>query len=150
MLKNLKFDGTKKVTDGVIFERRRIMKDIVGPETYANLYIELNERVINKGQEGYVELNNLINKKLEVKGIDLEDDDARDEVRNGILVNDDLMRELIIKEFDHEYGVKFKVDELIEKIEEIKDDEYYVDELEELVEELKKYNNPAIENLIRL
>ena len=58
------------------------------------------------------------------------------------------MKELIIKEFNHEYGVKFIVDELIEKIEEIKDDEFYADELEELVEELKKYNNPAIKNLI--
>ena len=58
------------------------------------------------------------------------------------------MKELIIKEFDHEYGVKFKVDELIEKIEEIKDDEDYSEELVELVEELKKYNNPAIENLL--
>ena len=93
-------------------------------------------------------MNNLIDKKLEVKGIDLEDDDARDEVRNGILANDDLMRELIIKEFDHEYGIKFKVDELIEKIEEIKDDEFYSDELEELVEELKKYNNTKFENLV--
>ena len=145
MLKNLKFDGTKKVTDGIVFERR--MKDILEAKTYADLYLELNERVINKGQEGYVELNNLIDEKLEVKGIDLEDEDARDEVRNGILANNDLMRELIIKEFDHEYGVKFKVDELIEKIEEIKDDEFYADELEELVEELKKYNNPKIEEL---
>ena len=145
MLKNIKFDGTKKVTDGIVFDRR--MKEITGPNTYADLYLEINERVIDNGQEGYVELNNLIDKKLEVKGIDLEDDDARDEVRNGILANDDLMRELIIKEFDHEYGIKFKVDELIEKIEEIKDDEYYVDELEELVEELKKYNNPKIEEL---
>ena len=146
MLKNLKFDGTKKVTDGIVFERR--MKDILEAKTYADLYLELNERVIDNGQEGYVELNNLIDKKLEVKGIDLEDDDARDEVRNGILANDDLMRELIIKEFDHEYGIKFKVDELIEKIEEIKDDEFYSDELEELVEELKKYNNPKFENLV--
>ena len=148
MLKNLKFDGTKKVTDGIVFERR--MKDIIEAETYANLYIELNERIIDKGQEGYVELNNLIDKKLEDKGIDLEDEDARDEMRNGILTNDEITKELIIKEFNHEYGVKFKVDELIEKIEEIKDDEFYADELEELVEELKKYNNPAIENLIRL
>lgn len=148
MLKNLKFDGTKKVTDGIVFERR--MKDIVEAETYANLYIELNERIIDKGQEGYVELNNLIDKKLEAKGVDLEDEDARDEMRNGILTNDEITKELIIKEFNHEYGVKFKVDELIEKIEEIKDDEFYADELEELVEELKKYNNPAIENLIRL
>lgn len=148
MLKNLKFDGTKKVTDGITFKRR--MKDILEAKSYADIYIELTEREIDKGAEGCIELNNLINKKLEAKGVDLEDDDARDEERNGILVNDDLMRELIIKEFDHEYGVKFKVDELIEKIEEIKDDEYYVDELEELVEELKKYNNPAIENLIRL
>lgn len=146
MLKNLKFDGTKKVTDGIVFERR--MKDILEAKTYADLYLELNERVIDNGQEGYVELNNLIDKKLEVKGIDLEDDDARDEVRNGILANDDLMRELIIKEFDHEYGIKFKVDELIEKIEEIKDDEFYSDELEELVEELKKYNNTKFENLV--
>ena len=89
----------------------------------------------------------MINKKLEDKGIDLEDEDARDEMRNGILANDDLIKELIIKEFDHEYGVKFIVDDLIEKIEEIKDDEDYVDELEELVEELKKYNNPKIEEL---
>ena len=146
MLKNLKFDGTKTVTDGIVFERR--MKDILEAKTYADLYLELNERVIDNGQEGYVELNNLIDKKLEVKGIDLEDDDARDEVRNGILANDDLMRELIIKEFDHEYGIKFKVDELIEKIEEIKDDEFYSDELEELVEELKKYNNTKFENLV--
>lgn len=145
MLKILKFDGTKKVTDGIVFERR--MKDILEAKTYADLYLELNERVIDNGQEGYVELNNLIDEKLEVKGIDLEDEDARDEVRNGILANNDLMRELIIKEFDHEYGVKFKVDELIEKIEEIKDDEFYADELEELVEELKKYNNPKIEEL---
>ena len=121
MLKNLKFNETKEVTDGVIFERRRIMKDIVGPETYANLYIELNERVINKGQEGYVKLNDLIDEKLEAKGIDLEDDDARDEVRSEILADDEIMKELIVKEFDHEYGVKFIVDELIEKIEEIKD-----------------------------
>ena len=145
MLKNIKFDGTKKVTDGITFKRR--MKDILEAKSYADIYIELTEREIDKGAEGYIELNNLINKKLEAKGVDLEDDDARDEVRNGILVNDDLMRELIIKEFDHEYGIKFKVDELIEKIEEIKDDEYYVDELEELVEELKKYNNPKIEEL---
>lgn len=148
MLKNLKFDGTKKVTDGIVFERK--MKEIAGPNTYADLYIELSERIIDKGQEGYTELNNLIDKKLAVKGIDLEDEDARDEMRDEILSNDEIMKELIVKEFDHEYGVKFKVDELIEKIEEIKDDEYYVDELEELVEELKKYNNPAIENLIRL
>ena len=148
MLKNLKFNETKEVTDGVIFERRRIMKDIVGPETYANLYIELNERVINKGQEGYVKLNDLIDEKLEAKGIDLEDDDARDEVRSEILADDEIMKELIVKEFDHEYGVKFIVDELIEKIEEIKDDEFYSDELEELVEELKKYNNPKFENLV--
>ena len=133
------------MTDGIVFERR--MKDILEAKTYADLYLELNERVIDNGQEGYVELNNLIDEKLEVKGIDLEDEDARDEVRNGILANNDLMRELIIKEFDHEYGVKFKVDELIEKIEEIKDDEFYADELEELVEELKKYNNPKIEEL---
>ena len=145
MLKNIKFDGTKKVTDGITFKRR--MKDILEAKSYADIYIELTEREIDKGAEGYIELNNLINKKLEAKGVDLEDDDARDEVRNGILVNDDLMRELIIKEFDHEYGVKFKVDELIEKIEEIKDDESCVDELEELVEELKKYNNPKIEEL---
>ena len=146
MLKNLKFDGTKKVTDGITFKRR--MKEITGPNTYADLYIELSERIIDKGQEGVTELNNLIDEKLEDKGIDLEHEDVRDEVRNEILANNDLMRGLIIKEFDHEYGVKFKVDELIEKIEEIKDDEDYVDELEELVEELKKYNNPKIENLI--
>ena len=148
MLKNLKFDGTKPITDGIEFERR--MKDITGPNTYADLYIELNERIIDKGAEGYVELNALINKQLESKGVDLEDEDAREEIRNEILENDYLMKDLIIKEFDHEYGVKFKVDDLIEKIEEIKDDEFYADELEELVEELKKYNNPAIENLIRL
>lgn len=146
MLKNVKFDETKPITDGVIFERR--MKEIAGPNTYTDLYTELNERVINKGQEGYVELNNLIDKKLEAKGIDLEDEDARDEMREEILSNDEIMKELIIKEFNHEYGVKFIVDELIEKIEEIKDDEFYADELEELVEELKKYNNPAIKNLI--
>ena len=145
MLKNLKFDGTKPITDGIEFERR--MKDILEAKTYADLYLELNERVIDNGQEGYVELNNLIDKKLEVKGIDLEDEDARDEMREEILSNDKIMKELIVKEFDHEYGVKFKVDELIEKIEEIKGDEYYVDELEELVEELKKYNNPKIEEL---
>lgn len=144
MLKNLKFDGTKPITDGIEFERR--MKDITGPNTYADLYLELNERIVDNGQ-GYVELNNLINEKLEVKGIDLEDEDARDEMGEEILSNDEIMKELIVKEFDHEYGVKFKVDELIEKIEEIKDDEYYVDELEELVEELKKYNNPKIEEL---
>ena len=69
-------------------------------------------------------------------------------MREEILSNDEIMQELIIKEFNHEYGVKFIVDELIEKIEEIKDDEFYADELEELVEELKKYNNPAIKNLI--
>ena len=148
MLKNLKFDGTKKVTDGVVFERR--MKDILEAKTYADIYLELNEKIVDNGQEGYVELNNLINEKLEDKGLNLEDEEKRDEIRKGILANNELMRELIIKEFDHEYGVKFKVDELIEKIEEIKDDEYYADELEELVEELKKYNNPAIENLIRL
>ena len=148
MLKNLKFNGTTKVTDGIVFERR--LNGIEEPSTYADLYIELSERIIDNGQEGYVELNNLIDKKLEVKGLDLEDEEKRDEIRKGILANNELMRELIIKEFDHEYGVKFKVDELIEKIEEIKDDEYYADELEELVEELKKYNNPAIENLIRL
>ena len=148
MLKNVKFDEAKPITDGVIFERRRIMKEIAGPNTYTDLYTELNERVINKGQEGYVELNNLIDKKLEAKGIDLEDEDARDEMREEILSNDEIMKELIIKEFNHEYGVKFIVDELIEKIEEIKDDEFYADELEELVEELKKYNNPAIKNLI--
>lgn len=146
MLKNVKFDEAKPITDGVIFERR--MKEIAGPNTYTDLYTELNERVINKGQEGYVELNNLIDKKLEAKGIDLEDEDARDEMREEILSNDEIMKELIIKEFNHEYGVKFIVDELIEKIEEIKDDEFYADELEELVEELKKYNNPAIKNLI--
>ena len=123
------------------------MKDILEAKTYADLYLEINERIIDNGQEGYVELNNLIDKKLEAKGIDLEDEDARDEVRNEILANDDLMKELIIKEFDHEYGVKFKVDELIEKIEGIKDDEFYADELGELVEELKKYNNPKIEEL---
>ena len=136
MLKNVKFDEAKPITDGVIFERR--MKEIAGPNTYTDLYTELNERVINKGQEGYVELNNLIDKKLEAKGIDLEDEDARDEMREEILSNDEIMKELIIKEFNHEYGVKFIVDELIEKIEEIKDDEFYADELEELVEELKK------------
>ena len=145
MLKNVKFDEAKPITDGVIFERR--MKEIAGPNTYTDLYTELNERVINKGQEGYVELNNLIDKKLEAKGIDLEDEDARDEMREEILSNDEIMKEWIIKEFNHEYGVKFIVDELIEKIEEIKDDEFYADELEELVEELKKYNNPAIEQL---
>lgn len=123
------------------------MKDIIEAKTYADLYLEINERIIDNGQEGYVELNNLINEKLEVKGIDLEDEDARDEMREEILSNDEIMKELIVKEFDHEYGVKFKVDELIEKIEEIKDDEHYVDELEELVEELKKYNNPKIEEL---
>lgn len=148
MLKNVKFDEAKPITDGVIFERR--MKEIAGPNTYTDLYTELNERVINKGQEGYVELNNLIDKKLEAKGIDLEDEDARDEMREEILSNDEITKELIEKEFNHEYGVKFIVDELIEKIEEIKDDEFYADELEELVEELKKYNNPAIKNLIRL
>lgn len=147
MLKNLKFNETKEVTDGVIFERRRIMKEIAGPSTYTDLYIELSERIIDKGQEGYTELNNLIDKKLAVKGIDLEDEDARDEMRDEILSNDEIMKELIVKEFDHEYGVKFMVDDLIEKIEEIKDDEDYVDELEELVEELKKYNNPKIEEL---
>ena len=145
MLKNLKFDGTKKVTDGIVFERR--MKDITGPNTYADLYLELNEKIVDNGQDGYVELNNLINEKLEDKGIDLEDEDAREAIQNEILANDETMKELIIKEFDHEYGVKFKVDELIEKIEEIKDDEFYSDELEELVEELKKYNNPKIEEL---
>ena len=60
MLKNVKFDEAKPITDGVIFERR--MKEIAGPNTYTDLYTELNERVINKGQEGYVELNNLIDK----------------------------------------------------------------------------------------
>lgn len=145
MLKNLKFDGTKKVTDGVVFERR--MKDILEAKTYADIYLELNEKIVDNGQEGYVELNNLINEKLEDKGIDLEDEDAREAIQNEILANDETMKELIIKEFDHEYGVKFKVDELIEKIEEIKDDEFYADELEELVEELKKYNNPKIEEL---
>ena len=146
MLKNLKFDGTKKVTDGVVFERR--MKDILEAKTYADIYLELNEKIVDNGQEGYVELNNLIDKELEAKGLDLEDEEKRYEIRKGILVNNELMRELIIKEFDHEYGVKFKVDELIEKIEEIKEDEYYAEELEELIEELKKYNNPAIEKLI--
>ena len=146
MLKNLKFDGTKKVTDGVVFERR--MKDILEAKTYADIYLELNEKIVDNGQEGYVELNNLINEKLEDKGIDLEDEDAREAIQNEILANDETMKELIIKEFDHEYGVKFKVDELIEKIEEIKDDEFYADELEELVEELKKYNNPKFENLV--
>ena len=146
MLKNLKFDGTKKVTDGIVFERK--MNEVEG--TYGDMYIKLSERIIDKGQEGFVELNNLIDKKLEAKRLDLEDEDTRDEIRNEILANNDLMRELIIKEFDREYGVKFKVDELIEKIEEIKDDEYYVDELEELVEELKKYHNPKVENLIRI
>ena len=146
MLKNLKFDGTKKVTDGVVFERR--MKDILEAKTYADIYLELNEKIVDNGQEGYVELNNLINEKLEDKGIDLEDEDAREAIQNEILANDETMKELIIKEFDHEYGVKFKVDELIEKIEEIKDDEFYSDELEELVEELKKYNNPKFENLV--
>ena len=146
MLKNLKFDGTKPITDGIEFERR--MKDITGPNTYADLYLELNEKIVDNGQEGYVELNNLINEKLEDKGIDLEDEDAREAIQNEILANDETMKELIIKEFDHEYGVKFKVDELIEKIEEIKDDEFYSDELEELVEELKKYNNPKFENLV--
>lgn len=148
MLKNVKFDEAKPITDGVIFERR--MKEIAGPNTYTDLYTELNERVINKGQEGYIELNALINKQLESKGVDLEDEDARETIQNEILSNDETMKELIIKDFDHEYGVKFIVDELIEKIEEIKDDEDYVDELEELVKELKKYNNPKIENLIRL
>lgn len=147
MLKKLKFDGTKPITDGVIFERRR-MKDITEPNTYTDLYVELNERVINKGQEGYIELNALINKQLEAKGIDLEDEDARDEMREEILSNDEITKELILKEFNHEYGVKFIVDELIEKIEEIKDDEGCVDELEELVGELKKYNNPTIKNLL--
>lgn len=146
MLKNLKFDGTKKVTDGVVFERR--MKDILEAKTYADIYLELNEKIVDNGQEGYVELNNLINEKLEDKGIDLEDEDAREAIQNEILANDETMKELIIKEFDHEYGVKFKVDELIEKIEEIKDDEFYSDELEELVKELKKYNNPKFENLV--
>ena len=148
MLKNVKFDEAKPITDGVIFERR--MKEIAGPNTYTDLYTELNERVINKGQEGYVELNNLIDEKLEAKGIDLEDDDAREEIRNEILSDDETMKELIIKDFDHEYGVKFIVDDLLKKIEEIKDDEDYLEELEELVGELKKYNNPAIKNLIRL
>ena len=147
MLKKLKFDGTKPITDGVIFERRR-MKDSTEPNTYTDLYVELNERVINKGQEGYIELNALINKQLEAKGIDLEDEDARDEMREEILSNDEITKELILKEFNHEYGVKFIVDELIEKIEEIKDDEGCVDELEELVGELKKYNNPTIKNLL--
>lgn len=148
MLKNVKFDEAKPITDGVIFERR--MKEIAGPNTYTDLYTELNERVINKGQEGYVELNNLIDEKLEAKGIDLEDEDAREEIRNEILSDDETMKELIIKDFDHEYGVKFIVDDLLKKIEEIKDDEDYLEELEELVGELKKYNNPAIKNLIRL
>lgn len=124
------------------------MKDITEPNTYTDLYVELNERVINKGQEGYIELNALINKQLEAKGIDLEDEDARDEMREEILSNDEITKELILKEFNHEYGVKFIVDELIEKIEEIKDDEGCVDELEELVGELKKYNNPTIKNLL--
>ena len=146
MLKNIKFDGTKKVTDGIVFERR--MKDILEAKTYADIYLELNEKIVDNGQEGYVELNNLINEKLEDKGIDLEDEDTREAIQNEILANDETMKELIIKEFDHEYGVKFKVDELIEKIEEIKDDEFYSDELEELVEELKKYNNPKFENLV--
>ena len=146
MLKNVKFDEAKPITDGVIFERR--MKEIAGPNTYTDLYTELNERVINKGQEGYVELNNLIDEKLEAKGIDLEDEDAREEIRNEILSDDETMKELIIKDFDHEYGVKFIVDDLLKKIEEIKDDEDYLEELEELVEELKKYNNPAIKNLL--
>ncbi|WP_314396416.1 hypothetical protein [Leptotrichia shahii] len=148
MLKNVKFDEAKPITDGVIFERR--MKEIAGPNTYTDLYTELNERVINKGQEGYVELNNLIDEKLEAKGIDLEDEDAREEIRNEILSDDETMKGLIIKDFDHEYGVKFIVDDLLKKIEEIKDDEDYLEELEELVGELKKYNNPAIKNLIRL
>ena len=52
MLKNLKFDGTKKVTDGVVFERR--MKDILEAKTYADIYLELNEKIIDNGQEGYV------------------------------------------------------------------------------------------------
>ena len=124
------------------------MTDITEPNTYTDLYVELNERVINKGQEGYIELNALINKQLEAKGIDLEDEDARDEMREEILSNDEITKELILKEFNHEYGVKFIVDELIEKIEEIKDDEGCVDELEELVGELKKYNNPTIKNLL--
>lgn len=146
MLKNVKFDEAKPITDGVIFERR--MKEIAGPSTYTDLYIELSERIIDKGQEGYTELNNLIDKKLAVKGIDLEDEDARETIQNEILSNDEIMKELIVKEFNHEYGVKFIVDELIEKIEEIKDDEDYVDELEELINELKKYNNPKFENLL--
>ena len=146
MLKNVKFDEAKPITDGVIFERR--MKEIAGPNTYTGLYVELTEREIDKGAEGYIELNNLIDEKLEAKGIDLEDDNAREEIRNEILSDDETMRELIIKDFDHEYGVKFMVDDLIEKIEEIKDDEDYVDELEELINELKKYNNPKFENLL--
>ena len=91
MLKNLKFDGTKKVTDGIVFERR--LNGIEEPSTYADLYIELSERIIDNGQEGYVELNNLIDKKLEVKGLDLEDEEKRDEIRKGILANNELMRE---------------------------------------------------------
>ena len=145
-ISEIRFDITKPTTDGIEFDRR--MEEIVGPNTYADLYIELNEREINKGAEGYVDFNEIVKKEMEKEALPYDDDELRGKVEELILKDDERMRKLILKEFDHEYGVNFKVDKLIKDYEYLLNDENYKEERKEIVEELKKYNHPTINEII--